>query len=115
MRTAKIGPDLRLNEGRTLLPLNGWTQSYCVAKQMKPLGQNYVVLFISLEFTKSNLKFCAFFTFATIKEFKRLIKRMASLWMKTSFLQATLEQKLNPRQDQPSWCASPSVTFLAKF
>ena len=40
-------------------------------------------LFISLEFTKSNLKFGEFFTLATIKEFKRLIERMAPLWMKT--------------------------------
>ena len=98
----------RYNEGRTLLLLNGWTQSYCVAKQMKPL-------FISLEFTKSNLKFCEIFTLATIKEFKRLIKKMAPLWMKTSFLQPTFDRTLNQRQDQPSWCASQSVTFLAKF
>ena len=39
---------------------------------------------------------------------------MAPLWM-ISFLQPTFERKLNPRQDQPSWCASPSLTFLAKF
>ena len=43
------------------------------------------------------------------------MKTMAPLWMKTSFLQPTFERKLNQRQDQPSWCASQSVTFLAKF